>query len=271
MPVISVSIQKGGSGKTTTAINLAAALRQLKYKVLLIDLDPQSNLTQALGMHPDQEPEGKEAEKKPTVYELLKNEASGEPAETASAIVETNGMDLIPATLELSLAEWELISAYGRENLFSSILEPVRSNYDFIIVDCPPTLGILTVNALMASDYVLIPMQAEFLPLKGFEGFMESSQRMFRLNKSLQILGILITRYDPRHSMTESVIRRMEERQGARMFNTRIRINVALAKAQEKGVDIFTYDEYSNGAINYMALAYEVLNRLRENEKTANP
>ncbi len=258
MSIISVAIQKGGSGKTTTALNLAAAFRELGRKVLLVDLDPQSNLTQALGFLDEPEP---------NIYQLLKTEAAGQETNVRETILQSNGIDLVPANLELSAAELELVSVYGRENLLNTIIEPVRSNYDYIIIDCPPSIGMLTVNALVASDYILMPLQAEFLPLKGLRSFMRALQGVKKLNKRVEILGILLTRFDSRLSMSHDILQNLENEFSENVFKVKIRTNNALAKAQQQGVDIFKYDEHSNGALNYMSLAYEVEGRIAKTQK----
>ncbi|MCB0573401.1 MAG: ParA family protein [Saprospiraceae bacterium] len=253
MAVISVAIQKGGSGKTTTALNLAAAFRELGRKVLLVDLDPQSNLTQAMGFMEELEP---------SIYQLLKAESAGMETDLSQTILQANGMDILPASLELSAAELELVSVYGRENLLNTILEPVLNNYEYIIIDCPPSIGMLTVNALVASDYILMPMQAEFLPMKGLRSFMRAMQGVKKLNRGIEILGILLTRFDSRVGMSHDISEKLEHEFGEKVFKVKIKTNNALAKAQQKGVDIFKFDEHSNGALNYMSLAFEVERRI---------
>jgi chromosome partitioning protein len=254
--VISVAIQKGGSGKTTTAINLAAALRELGRKVLLIDLDPQANLTQALKIAVADDKD---------VYAQLKLEADGDAKGWEGYIYESNGMAVVPASLALADAELELVSVYGREHLLDNLLRPLRPEYDYIVVDCPPAIGILTVNALVASDYVLIPLQAEFLPLKGVRSFKKRYDKIReKLNKKLDILGLLITRYDQRLGMSHDIVAELEKEPeiGPKLFKTKIRTNIALAKAQQQGTDIFTFDKNANGAMNYAALAFEIEGRI---------
>ena len=251
--IISLAIQKGGSGKTTTAINLAAALKELGHSVLLIDLDPQSNLTQALGINEDH---------KESVYELLHGLSAGSEVDANDVILQNNGLPMIPASLELANAELELVSTYGREQMLRQALEPIRNNYDFIFIDCPPAIGMLTVNALAASDYVLIPLQAEFLPLKGVESFIQFYEKMRKqVNKHLQVLGFLLTKYDHRKQMNRNVLEQLYARYGSQVFETRIRTNISLAKAQEKGVPIFQHDMTANGALDYMQLAQEFLRK----------
>lgn len=255
MSIISIAIQKGGSGKTTTAINLAAALQGMGKKILLIDADPQANLTQSLGIK--DEPEE-------NLYTQLKRIMAGNDGELEKAIVKTkSGLMIVPSSLDLASSELELVSVYGREKVFSWLLENIASEYDYIFIDCPPAIGMLTVNALVASDYVLMPLQAEFLPFKGLQGFMRSFQMIKKqLNPSLEILGFLLTKYDQRKSMTQRVMEQIMEAYGNDLFETRIRTNIALAQAQENGLDIFSYDSKCNGALDYRQMATEFLNKV---------
>ncbi len=257
MPIISISIQKGGSGKTTTAINLAAALKQLGKSVLLVDIDPQANLSQALGVE----------EPTPNLYSLIKEEMDGEESDIKSAILQAGELAFVPSSLDLASAELELVSSYGRENMLNLILNPVKNEYEFILIDCPPAIGMLTVNALVASEYVLMPLQAEFLSYKGVQSFMRSFKRIKRqLNQQLEILGFVLTKYDPRKSMNRNILAQLETDYGDKVFLTHIRTNIALAKAQEWGVDIFSYDNSSNGAYDYMQLAQELLLKLERTD-----
>jgi chromosome partitioning protein len=255
MSVVSIAIQKGGSGKTTTAINLAAALHRLGKTVLLIDADPQANLSQSLGIL--DEPEQ-------NLFTELKKEIAGENSNLQQAIVITkSGLPLVPSSIELAGAELELVSVYGREQVFSWMLESLKDKYDFIFIDCPPAIGMLTVNALTASDFVLMPLQAEFLPLKGLRSFMIHFKSIKgKLNKKIEILGFLLTRYDERKSMNRQVLQSLEEEFGEKVFHTHIRTNIQLAKAQEAGLDIFSYDRQSNGAQDYLKMAEEFLQKL---------
>lgn len=254
MRVISIAIQKGGSGKTTTAINLAAALRIMEFRVLLIDLDPQSNLTQALGLRDDQEP---------SIYHLLKQEAFGKKPDLRDIITQADGQDVVPASLDLAAAEWELINVYGRELVIKHLLKPVQSMYDFVIIDCPPAISLLTVNALVASEFVLMPVQAEYLPLKGVGSFMgHFDQIKEKLNYQLDLLGLVVTRYDAHKIMNRQILENLEERFGEKVFDTRIRNNIALSQAQEAGLSIFSYDASAHGARDYFNLGREVLERL---------
>jgi chromosome partitioning protein len=255
MPIISIAIQKGGSGKTTTAINLAAALVIKGKKVLLMDADPQANLSQSLGVvdEPDI-----------NLFSVLKKEISGEGGNIKEALIHTAcGLDLIPSSIELAGAELELVSVYGREQMFGWILQPLLNEYDYILIDCPPAIGMLTVNALTASDYVLMPLQAEFLPLKGLRSFMVHFKAIkAKLNKKIEILGFLLTRYDERKNMNRQVLHTLEQEFGEKVFHTHIRSNIQLAKAQEAGKDIFSFDKHSHGAEDYMKMAEEFLQKL---------
>lgn len=256
MKIVSIAIQKGGAGKTTTTVNLAAALRDTGKKCLLIDLDPQASLSQSLGI--DDEPE-------PNVYHLLKREASGDPAPAEEAILDRCGMDILPSSLELAGAELELVSVYGREQILSQILQRLDGKYDYVLLDCPPSIGMLTVNALVASHYLLMPVQAEFLSLKGAKSFLKHLDLVRRLNGKLEVLGFVLTKYDARKTMTGEIEARLKEDFGSdKVFDTRIRSNIALAKAQQAGVDIFSFQRSSNGAEDYRKMGQEFLNKVRK-------
>ncbi len=259
MLTIAIAIQKGGSGKTTTTVNLAAAFKRLGKRVLVIDADPQANLTNALGfMH---EPE-------PNIYHLLKAAGNEGDVDVHKAIIQTQtGLDLLPASLELAAAEMELVSVYGREHLLTHIVGLLRGAYDYVLIDCPPSIGILTVNALVASDWVLMPMQPEFLPMKGLRSFLRSLAVIKqRLNRRLDLLGIVLSRYDDRKLMNRDIRKTLEVEFAGKVFETKIRSNIAVAKAQERGLDIFSFDEKSNAAIDYMKLAEEFLMKIQEQE-----
>jgi chromosome partitioning protein len=254
--VISVAIQKGGSGKTTTALNLAAALRDAGKRVLLIDLDPQANLSQSLGILDEREYD---------VYHLLRHAAFGQAADWGKAIINCHDLDLVPSSLELAGAELELVSIYGREQVLAQLLQKLPQPYDFVFIDCPPSIGMLTVNALVASDFILMPLVAEFLSLKGVKSFCKHLKMVERLNPKIQILGFVLTKFDPRKNMNRNVLEELQQLEDSKgkVFYTHIRSNIALANAQEKGVDIFSYDKNSNGAEDYRALANEFLIKIQ--------
>lgn len=256
MKVVSVAIQKGGAGKTTTALNLAAALRDAGKKCLLIDMDPQASLSQSLGIHDEPEP---------NIYHLLKSEASGNAAVPEEAIQESSGMDIIPAALELAGAELELAGVYGREHILFQVLQRLNRDYDFVLLDCPPSIGMLTVNALAASDYLLMPLTPEYLSLKGAHSFLRHLELIRRLNAKLIMLGFVLTKYDARKTMTGEVEAQLRRDYGFdKVYETRIRGSIALAKAQQAGIDVFSFDKNSNGASDYRALAAEFLSKTAE-------
>jgi len=256
MLIISIAMLKGGLGKTTTAINLAAALEQKGKKVLLVDADPQGNMSQALGISED-----------PTknLFTELSKIIKGEPGDLSDVVIQTKcGLYLVPSSFELAGAELELVSVYGREQVFTWLLEKINQ-FDYIFIDCPPAIGMLTVNALVASDYVLIPMQAEYLPMKGLRTFMQHIKAIKRLNNKLEVLGYVITRYDERKVMNRQISDAMAQEFGDKVFQTHIRSNIQLAKAQEAGTDIFHFDNRSHGARDYEELAKEFQVKINSN------
>jgi chromosome partitioning protein len=257
MSVISIAIQKGGCGKTTTTINLAAALQQLGKKILLIDADPQSSLTEALGISDHRER---------NLSTELYREIKGEGSDLQEAIVQTrSGLDLVPSSIELASAELELISVYGREQVFNWMLEKIIPQYDYIFIDCPPSVGMLTVNALIASESLIMPVQAEFLPIQALNSFMQHLKALKKLNKKLDILGIVMTRYDNRRILDREAYRQMENDFGEKLFHTAIRNNCRIANAQKAGLYIFNFDKRSHGAEDYYSLALEFLEKIGDN------
>lgn len=254
MCVISVAIQKGGSGKTTTVVNLGAALQRKGKSVLLIDADPQTNLTQSLGIREDPVH---------SILTELNREISGEGSHLPDAIVTTaSGLELVPSSLELAGTELELVSVYGREQVFSWMLEKWKGEYDYVLIDCPPSIGLLTVNALVASDLVLMPLQAEFLPLAGLRSFMHHFKSVRKINKKLEILGFVVTHYDERRVMNRESNVVLEQEFGEKTFHTHIRNNIRLANAQQAGTDIFHFDPHCHGAEDYDRLADEFLEKV---------
>jgi len=245
--IISLLNHKGGVGKTTSAINIAAGMVELGHKVLLIDLDPQANLTLSLGI----------PRQKYTIYEALRGESELVPYSVKE------GLDVITSTLDLSGAEMELINEAGREFILRELFEPVREEYDFIIIDCPPSLGLLTLNALTSSHYVYIPLQTEFLALQGLTKIKQIIDKVrFRLNKKLTIGGVFATMYDGRKVLNRDVVGTIHKYFGAKVFDTKIRDTVALAEAPAQRKDIFSYSKNSNGAKDYLSLCQEVVKRV---------
>ena len=244
--VISLLNHKGGVGKTTSSIGIGAGLVRLGKKVLLMDLDPQANLTLSLGV----------PRQKVTIYEALRGEAELVPYTVKE------DLDVIPATLDLSGAEMELINEAGREYILKETLEPLQEEYDYIIIDCPPSLGLLTLNSLTSSNYVIIPLQTEFLALQGLTKIKQVIDKVrFRLNKKLQIGGVVATMYDKRKVLNRDVVETIKKYFGKKVFNTLIRDNVALAEAPASRKDIFSYSPKSNGAVDYLNLCKEILER----------
>ena len=247
--VITLSNHKGGVGKTTSTINIGAALHQQGKRVLLIDLDPQANLTQSLRLMVD--------DTNYTIYGAIRGLAPLKPISVAK------DFDVIPSTLDLSGAEIELSAETGREYILKELLDSIRSVYDFILIDSPPSLGLLTLNALTASDEVLIPLQAEYLATQGLSKLLEIVDKIQkRLNKSLIIGGVFITQYDGRKVLNRNVVDTVGTRFSQYMLQTKIRDNVALAESPAAGLDIFRYSPKSNGADDYTALASEILSRM---------
>ena len=237
---------KGGVGKTTSAINIGAGLVKLGKKVLLIDLDPQANLTLSLGI----------PRQASTIYEALRGESELTP------VTVKEGLDVVASVLDLSGAEMELINEAGREFILKELFDPIRTTYDYIIIDCPPSLGLLTLNALTSSDYVLIPLQTEFLAMQGLAKIKQVISKVkIRLNKNLQIGGVIATMYDNRKVLNRDVVETIKKYFGKMVFETKIRDNVALAEAPAQRKDIFEYSPSSSGAKDYLALCKEIIER----------
>jgi chromosome partitioning protein len=248
--VIAVTNQKGGVGKTTTSINLAASLAKTKRRVLLIDIDPQGNATMGSGIPKDEVDE--------TVYQVL---LGLEPIERGVKPTE-GGYDLVPANSDLAGAEIELISIDRRERRLRGAIESVSGRYDYILIDCPPSLNLLTINALVASQAVLIPMQCEYYALEGLSSLVATVQRIREsLNPRLEIGGLLRTMFDPRSTLANEVSAQLLKHFGDKLFNTIIPRNVRLAEAPSYGKPVIAYDLHSKGAQAYLALAGEMLRR----------
>lgn len=255
--IIAIANQKGGVGKTTTSINLAASFAAMKRRVMLIDLDPQGNATVGSGVYKDQI--------KHTLDHVLCQHVS-----INDAIIRTTaGVDLLPSNQELIVAEMELLQAEHREQRLKSLLAPILANYDYILIDCPPSLSILTVNALVAADSVLIPIQCEYFALEGLSGLLNTVEQIRgKINPRLQIEGLLRTMYDGRNRLALDVSAQLLAHFPDRVYRTVIPRNVRLAEAPSHGVPVIHYDEKSQGSMAYLALAGEILRR--EDARNAN-
>jgi chromosome partitioning protein len=248
--VLAITNQKGGVGKTTTSINLAASLAKTRRRVMLIDLDPQGNATMGSGIN-------KEAVKA-TSYQVLIGVNSIDDA----VLHAEGGYDLVPANSDLSGAEVELISLERRERRLRAALESVRDRYDYLLIDCPPALNLLTVNALVAAQAVMIPMQCEYYALEGLSALLNTIRKVREaLNPQLQIEGLLRTMYDPRNSLSNEVSAQLSRHFGDKLYRTIIPRNVRLAEAPSYGKPVISYDMQSKGAQAYLALAGEILRR----------
>ncbi|HEX7043703.1 MAG TPA: ParA family protein [Burkholderiales bacterium] len=251
--VIAIANQKGGVGKTTTSINLAASLAKTRRRVLLVDLDPQGNATMGSGVN--------KQTLEASTYTVLLGEDSIEHA----TIAVESGYDLVPANASLSGAEVELIEIEGRERRLRTALAPMRDKYDYLFIDCPPALNLLTVNALVAANSVLIPMQCEYYALEGLSALLGTIRRVREaLNPLLEVEGLLRTMYDPRNRLDNEVSAQLKQHFGDKLYRTIIPRNVRLAEAPSYGKAVIAYDLQSKGAQAYLALAGEILRREEE-------
>ncbi|MBQ7880259.1 MAG: ParA family protein [Clostridia bacterium] len=253
--IISITNQKGGVGKTTTCVNLAAFVAKEGYKVLIIDMDPQGNASSAVGVEPTKDDN--------TIYEVLIGECSAKEAISPSVMP---GLDVLPSTVDLSGAEVELVHLNNRENVLKEALVQVKREYDFIFIDCPPSLSLLTVNALTATDSIIIPIQCEYFALVGLGQLMNTVKLIKKhLNPNIEIEGVLLTMKDARSNLVNQVAEEIQKYFKEKVYNTFIPRNIRLAESPSHGKPITMYEAKSKGAIAYQNLAYEFLASNKKN------
>ena len=253
--VIAIANQKGGVGKTTTAINLAASLAALEKKVLIIDADPQANTTSGLNFSPDND-------EKRTLYEVMIGELN-----ICDALIQTEvpNLHMIPSHINMVAVEIEMLDYENRESILKNALAPIRDSYDYIIIDCSPSLGLITVNSLTAADSVMIPVQPEFFALEGLGKLLQTIRLVQNgVNPSLTIEGFVVTMFDGRTKVHTQVLNQLKEHFKDMVFNTIIQRNIRLSEAPSHGKPIILYDVMSNGTSNYLNLAKEVLEKYKQ-------
>ncbi|GAA4280927.1 ParA family protein [Gaetbulibacter aestuarii] len=249
--IIAIANQKGGVGKTTTSVNLAASLGVLEKKVLLIDADPQANATSGIGIDVDSVELG--------TYQLLEHSAA---AKEAVIKTETPNLDIIPAHIDLVAIEIELVDKPSREYMLKNALDDIKNDYDYIIIDCAPSLGLLTLNALTAANAVIIPIQCEYFALEGLGKLLNTIKSVQKIhNPELDIEGLLLTMYDSRLRLSNQVVEEVQKHFNDMVFKTIIQRNVRLSEAPSYGESIIDYDAASKGATNYLSLAKEIIDK----------
>ena len=249
--ILAITNQKGGVGKTTTGVNLAASLAVTKQRVLLVDLDPQGNATMGSGIDKRQLAQ--------TIYHVLLGEADIRAVRATSI---SGNYDVVPANRELAGAEVEMVDLPERETRLKTALEEIRDQYDFVLIDCPPALNLLTVNGLCAANAVMIPMQCEYYALEGLSDLVQTIKKVrVNLNPGLEIEGLLRTMYDPRNMLAQQVSDQLQQHFGDKVYRTVIPRNIRLAEAPSHGLPVLNFDRQSKGALAYLALAGEMLGK----------
>jgi len=247
MKTIAILNHKGGTGKTTSAINIGAGLAKKGKRVLLVDIDPQANLTEGLGIR----------DAGTSIYDSIRD------SKKLPVIQVNESLDLVPSSIDLLGAELEIVSKIGREKIITKLLKPLKGEYDYIILDCPPALGLLTINAIVASDTVLLPLEAEYFAYKGIDrlmGVIEQVQE--HLNEKLTIGGVFVTKCNSQRTLTQTIVDSITDFFGDKVFETKIRINVSLSEAQLQGQSVFEYAPESNGAKDYELLVDEIIRKI---------
>lgn len=244
--IIAISNHKGGVGKTTSTLNIGFGLHLLKKKVLLIDLDPQANLSQSVGI----------LQSSNSIYEIMRKKA---PLSVTNL---GKGIDIIPSSIDLSGFEIEISSEIGREFILKETIAPIASNYDYILIDCPPSLGLLTINAFTTANQIYIPLQAEYLALQGLSKMVDVITKIQKfLQPDVTIGGVFVTQYDHRKVLNRNIVESIESFFSSKVFKTKIRDNISLAEAPSAQVDIFRYEPTSKGAEDYLKLCQEIIKK----------
>ena len=250
--IIAFSNQKGGVGKTTTCVNMSAYLAQKGYKCLMVDLDPQGNATSGMGFA--------KSEIKNSVYNVMIDDM---PIEDAVVKTCVDNLDILPSSIDLAGAEVELVYLKNREHVLKNVLERAKGSYDFVTIDCPPSLGLLTINALAGADTVIIPIQSEYYALEGLSQLMNTIKLVVKhLNPSLKIEGVVLTMSDNRAIISRQISQEIKKFFGKRVFETAIPRNIRLAEAPSHGLPVSAYDKSSRGAVAYRAMAEEIMKKL---------